>query len=120
MRALLKSLGISLRSVTEPIDDTSTGKLMEGVLAAFAQFEQRRALGTDARGHAGCAGAGTMDVRATSRLSERTEVVRKEPRRRPGTRCAGHACFRGVCDRPIHECSTPSHASVFARAAARR
>src|SRR6266571_5781960 len=39
LRALLKSLGISLRSVTEPIDDTSTGKLMEGVLAAFAQFD---------------------------------------------------------------------------------
>jgi DNA invertase Pin-like site-specific DNA recombinase len=37
--AHLKSLGISLRSATEPIDDTSTGKLMEGVLAAFAQFD---------------------------------------------------------------------------------
>src|SRR2546425_461497 len=37
--AYLKSLGISLRSATEPIDDTSTGKLMEGVLAAFAQFD---------------------------------------------------------------------------------
>jgi hypothetical protein len=36
LRAHLKSLGISLRSATEPIDDTSTGKLMEGVLAAFA------------------------------------------------------------------------------------
>ena len=32
LRAHLNSLGISLRSVTEPIDDTSTGKLMEGVL----------------------------------------------------------------------------------------
>ena len=39
LRALLKSLGISLRSATEPIDDTSTGKLMEGVLASFAQFD---------------------------------------------------------------------------------
>src|SRR5258708_5995747 len=39
LRALLKSLGVSLRSATEPIDDTSTGKLMEGVLAAFAQFD---------------------------------------------------------------------------------
>ena len=39
LRTLLKSLGISLRSATEPIDDTSTGKLMEGVLAAFAQFD---------------------------------------------------------------------------------
>jgi hypothetical protein len=28
-----------LRSVTEPIDDTCTGKLMEGVLASFAQFD---------------------------------------------------------------------------------
>ena len=38
LRSHLLSLGISLRSATEPIDDTSTGKLMEGVLAAFAQF----------------------------------------------------------------------------------
>jgi DNA invertase Pin-like site-specific DNA recombinase len=39
LRAHLKSLRISLRSATEPIDDTSTGKLMEGVPAAFAQFD---------------------------------------------------------------------------------
>ena len=39
LRSLLQSLGISLRSATEPIDDTSTGKSMEGVLAAFAQFD---------------------------------------------------------------------------------
>jgi site-specific DNA recombinase len=39
LRSLLQSRGISLRSATEPIDDTSTGKLMEGVLAAFAQFD---------------------------------------------------------------------------------
>jgi hypothetical protein len=35
----LKSLDISLGSATEPIDDISTGKLMEDVLAAFAQFD---------------------------------------------------------------------------------
>jgi site-specific DNA recombinase len=39
LRSHPQSLGISLRSATEPIDDTSTGKLMEGVLAAFAQFD---------------------------------------------------------------------------------
>jgi DNA invertase Pin-like site-specific DNA recombinase len=39
LRSHLQSLGISLRSATEPIDDTSTGKLREGVLAAFAQFD---------------------------------------------------------------------------------
>ena len=35
----MQSLGISLRAATEPIDDTSTGKLMEGVLAAFVQVD---------------------------------------------------------------------------------
>jgi site-specific DNA recombinase len=39
VKGLLAGLGISLRSVTEPTDDTSTGKLMEGILAAFAQFD---------------------------------------------------------------------------------
>jgi hypothetical protein len=39
LRSHLQSLGISLRSATESTDDTSTGKLMEGVLAAFAQFD---------------------------------------------------------------------------------
>jgi site-specific DNA recombinase len=39
LRAVLQKLGVTLRSVTEPIDDSSTGKLMEGVLAAFAQFD---------------------------------------------------------------------------------
>jgi site-specific DNA recombinase len=39
LRACLTGLGISLRSATEPIDDTATGKLMEGVIAAFAQYD---------------------------------------------------------------------------------
>lgn len=36
---LLRGLGISLRSVTEPIDDSPSGRLMEGILAAMAQFD---------------------------------------------------------------------------------
>ena len=39
VRAHLHKLGITLRSVTEPIDESSTGKLMEGILASFAQFD---------------------------------------------------------------------------------
>ena len=39
VRALLAQLGITLRSVTQPIDESPTGKLMEGVLAAVAQFD---------------------------------------------------------------------------------
>jgi site-specific DNA recombinase len=35
----LRGLGIMLRSVTEPIDDSPTGKLMEAILAGFAQFD---------------------------------------------------------------------------------
>lgn len=39
VRALLHSLGITLRSVTEPTDDGVTGQLMEGILAAFHEFD---------------------------------------------------------------------------------
>lgn len=39
VRAFLLGLGVTLRSVTEPIEDTSTGRLMEGVLASFSQFD---------------------------------------------------------------------------------
>ncbi|MGI6240464.1 MAG: recombinase family protein [Candidatus Omnitrophota bacterium] len=39
IRALLSNLGISLRSVTELIDNSSAGKLMETILAGFAQFD---------------------------------------------------------------------------------
>lgn len=38
-RSLLQKIGITLRSVTEPIDDSSSGKLMETILAGFAQFD---------------------------------------------------------------------------------
>jgi site-specific DNA recombinase len=39
VRALLSVLGVKLRSVTEPIDDTSTGKFIEHVLAGVAEFD---------------------------------------------------------------------------------
>jgi site-specific DNA recombinase len=37
--AALRGLGIAMRSVTEPIDDTPSGRLMEGILASMAQFD---------------------------------------------------------------------------------
>ena len=37
--ALLAGMGIRLRSVTEPIDNSSVGKLMEVMLSGFAQFD---------------------------------------------------------------------------------
>jgi DNA invertase Pin-like site-specific DNA recombinase len=39
VRVSTKEQTENLSLPTEPIDDTSTGKLMEGVLAAFAQFD---------------------------------------------------------------------------------
>jgi len=39
VRAHLSKLDITLRSATEPIDDSSSGKLMEGILASFSQFD---------------------------------------------------------------------------------
>ena len=38
-RAYLAALGVSLRSVTEHFDESSQGKLMESILASFAQFD---------------------------------------------------------------------------------
>ncbi len=37
--ALYKEISISLRSVTEPIDDSSSGKLQASLLAAFAEYD---------------------------------------------------------------------------------
>lgn len=39
IRTLLHRLGVSLRSVNEPIGDNSVGKLTENMLAAIAQFD---------------------------------------------------------------------------------
>ena len=39
IKALLLKYGVKLKSVTEPIDESPMGSLMEGVLAAFAQFD---------------------------------------------------------------------------------
>lgn len=39
LQVLLKKMGIILWSATEPIGETTTGKLMEHVLASFAQFD---------------------------------------------------------------------------------
>lgn len=36
---MLKKYGTSLRSVSEPINDTTTGKMMEGIISVFAEFD---------------------------------------------------------------------------------
>ena len=100
LRSHLQSLGISLRSATEPIDDTSTGKLMEGVLAAFAQFDNDVSLRPHARRHEGRTGARTMGVPGADRLLERAAVDGQELDARSGAGAARAARFRGLRDRP--------------------
>jgi site-specific DNA recombinase len=39
VRALLKRAGVELRSATEPIDNTSVGRAMEGMISVFAEFD---------------------------------------------------------------------------------
>ncbi len=39
VRAVLNKVGTALRSVTEPINETATGRLMETVIAGFAEFD---------------------------------------------------------------------------------
>jgi site-specific DNA recombinase len=39
IKALLKKHGVQLKSVTEPIEDTPTGRLMEVILAGYSQFD---------------------------------------------------------------------------------
>ena len=39
VRATLRKFGTELRSVTEPVNESSLGRLMEGVLSSFAEFD---------------------------------------------------------------------------------
>ncbi|MFI5240798.1 MAG: recombinase family protein [Candidatus Saccharimonadia bacterium] len=39
LKAMLMQLGVQLLSATEPIENTNTGKLMETILAGFAEFD---------------------------------------------------------------------------------
>src|SRR5579859_2009326 len=42
LRVLLYGHGVTLRSVTEPIDDTAEGEFMEHIISGVAQYENRQ------------------------------------------------------------------------------
>jgi DNA invertase Pin-like site-specific DNA recombinase len=84
LRSLLQSLGISLRSATEPIDDTSTGKLMEGVLAAFAQFDNDCRSDRTRAGMTAALELGRWTFLAPIGVFECRRRFRTGPLRRPG------------------------------------
>ena len=106
LRSLLQSLGISLRSATEPIDDTSTGKLMEGVLAAFAQFDNDCRSDRTRAGMKAALELGRWVFLAPIGYSERAARDGQEPDARPRARAACAARVRGVRDRALHQATT--------------
>ena len=104
LRSHLNSLGISLRSATEPIDDTSTGKLMEGVLAAFAPFDNDvRSDRTRARGNAGSPSARTMDISGAAWPPECSARDASELDSGSGTGCDRSPRLQAVRDWHVYE-----------------
>ena len=103
LRAHLKSLGISLRSATEPIDDTSTGKLMEGVLAAFAQFDNDVRSDRTRAGMKAALELGRWTFLAPLGYLNAPAVDGQEPDPRSGARAARATGVPGVRNGTIHE-----------------
>ena len=103
LRAHLKSLGISLRSATEPIDDTSTGKLMEGVLAEFAQFDNDCRSDRTRAGMKAALELGRWTFLAPLWLPQCTPDNRKKPDSRSGARAACTTGLSGFRDGTLHE-----------------
>ena len=103
LRSHLQSLGISLRSATEPIDDTSTGKLMEGVLAAFAQFDNDVRSDRTRAGMKAALELGRWMFLAPIGYLNAPRVNGQEPDARSGAGAARATRIRGVRDRTLHE-----------------
>src|SRR6266576_3475444 len=107
LRAHLKSLGISLRSATEPIDDTSTGKLMEGVLAAFAQFDNDVRSDRTRAGMRAALELGRWVFLAPLGYMNAHRTTGQKPGARSRTRAARTTSFSGVRNRTLHEARGP-------------
>jgi len=105
IQTLLRGLGITLRSVTEPIDESPSGRLMEGILASMAQFDndvraERVTAGMKAAVDRGRwvwpAPIGYLNGPARSGPS-----LVHDPERAAAVREAFHLCAAGVRGRPL-------------------
>jgi site-specific DNA recombinase len=101
---LLRGLGIALRSVTEPIDDSPSGRLMEGILAAMAQFDNDVRSERVTAGMRAAMERGRWVFRAPigylrGRPGEASLVP--DPERAPAVREAFELAARGVLGRPL-------------------
>lgn len=102
--ALLRGLGITIRSVTEPIDESPSGRLMEGILAAMAQFDN------DIRSERVIAGmkaaiergrwVGSPPIGYLKQAGRGPSLV-PDPERAPAIREAFELCARGISGRAL-------------------
>jgi DNA invertase Pin-like site-specific DNA recombinase len=106
LRSHLQSLGISLRSATEPIDDTSTGKLMEGVLAAFAQFDNDCRSDRTRAGMKAALEFGRWVFLAPIGYLNAPRAMGKSLMAEPRAGTARATGVRGVRDRTVHQGTT--------------
>ena len=101
----LRGLGIMLRSVTEPIDESPSGRLMEGILASMAQFDN------DVRAERVTAGMKAAVERGrwvwlapmgyVNGDTSRGPSLIPDPARAPAVREAFALCAGGVRGRPL-------------------
>ncbi len=70
LTGVLAGWGIALRSATEPINESPTGRLMESVIASIAQFENDVKAERTRTGMRVGAGTGSLDVSGADWLRE--------------------------------------------------
>jgi site-specific DNA recombinase len=93
---------VTLRSVMEPIDDSPTGKLMEGVLSTFAQFDNDQNAERTKSGMQAAIGRGRWTFKVP--LGYTNGVLRSDPSLLPDPDRAPFVreAFRQVADgRPV-------------------
>jgi DNA invertase Pin-like site-specific DNA recombinase len=103
VRAALRKAGVQLHSVTESLEDSASGKLVEGILASIAEFYSAN-LGQEIRkGLDQKAAQGGWANESTVRVPERSSRRHRSPWRvGAGARSTGAARrlgVRTVCDR---------------------
>ena len=103
LKALLQKLGITLRAVAQPIDDSATGKLMDGILAAFSEFDNNLRRDRCVTGMQAAASRGRwvfpppLGYQAALK-PDGTKTIEPDPETAPLLRHAFEMAASGVCE----------------------
>ncbi len=83
IRSHLQGLGVVLRSVTEPIDEGATGQLLEGVMSAFHEFDNRLRADRSSSGMRAALEAGRWTWKAPVGYVMKDGLLEVDPERAP-------------------------------------